>query len=198
MRGERGTRPLARRLMQERPRGADRDTRGANRVPCHDLRPWCVLRVEEPRGALPRPDVQPIVPHVFALPRRPNSLAPLAVLVPGLLLGACSDSALSVVCPGAMRPSVLVNVVDSVSRQDVAAQASGSWTMGAMTDSLRHVPPSVTGGPVRLGAFGPAGTYEVRITRPGSPVWVQRNIQVGEGSCGPFTVEFEARLAPAP
>jgi hypothetical protein len=146
------------------------------------------------RGA----DDKRIAPDVFALPRRPNFLAPLAVLVPGLLLGACSDSAVSVVCPGAMRPSVLVNVVDSVSRQDVAAQASGVWTMGTLTDSLRHVPPSVAGGPVRLGAYGPAGTYEVRVTRPGSPVWIQRNIEVGEGSCGPFTVEFEARLAPAP
>lgn len=145
---------------------------------------------------MPRTDVKRTAPDVFALPRRRLFRAPLAALLPGLLLGACSDSALSVVCPGEMRPSVLVTVVDSVSRESVAAQAAGVWINGNATDSLRHVPPAFTGGPVRLGAYGPAGTYEVRISRPGSPVWTLRNIEVGEGTCGPFTVEFEARLAP--
>lgn len=138
------------------------------------------------------------MPDVFALPRRPRFLAPLAVLVPGLLLGACSDSApLSVVCPGMTRPSVLVSVVDSVSREPLSVQATGSWITGTLADSLRHVPGDAQGQPPRLAAYGPAGTYEVRVLRPGSLPWIRRNVEVGQGTCGPYTVELEARLSPA-
>lgn len=132
---------------------------------------------------------------MFALPHPFPFRAPLAAVLACLPLGACAeDSAFSVVCPGVVNPSVVVTVVDSVSGESVVTGAGGSWTTGELSDSLRHLPGGTGTDPGRLAAYGPAGTYEVRVTRPGYPAWVRRNVEVGQGSCGPYTVELEARL----
>src|SRR5687767_14409190 len=86
-----------------------------------------------------------------------------------LALAACSDNALSVVCPGQERPSLLVNVLDSISGESVATESRGWWTMGGVTDSLRHLQPNTAEGAVLLAAYGPPGTYDVRVVRPGHP-----------------------------
>lgn len=109
-------------------------------------------------------------------------------------MGACDDAAFSVVCPGEALPSLLVNVVDSVSGESVSHEASGWWTTGAVTDSLRHVRPSNVDGAVRLAAYGPPGTYEVRVVHPGHPDWVRGNIQVVQGTCGPAAQDLVAQL----
>lgn len=111
-----------------------------------------------------------------------------------LALGACSDDALSVVCPGAIRPSLLVNVVDSLSGQSIAAEVSGRWSMGTVGDSLRHLQPSTAEGVVLLAAYGPPGAYDVRVARAGHPDWVRRGIVVEEGSCGPDARDLVAQF----
>lgn len=111
-----------------------------------------------------------------------------------LALGACSDDAMSVVCPGAIRPSLLVNVLDSISGESVAGEATGRWSMGTVGDSLRHLPPSTAEGVVLLAAYGPPGTYDVRVERPGHPDWVRRGIVVSEGSCGPDARDLVAQF----
>lgn len=122
-----------------------------------------------------------------------------ALLAPSLLClfaGACSDAAVSVVCPGEPPPSVLVNVVDATSGQSVSHEATGWWTTGTVSDSLRHVQPTNPDGPVRLAAFGPPGTYEVRVVRPGHADWVRSNIVVVQGTCGPDGEDLIAQLSP--
>lgn len=119
-----------------------------------------------------------------------------ALLAPAVLcmaLGACSDSATSLVCPGSMGPSVVVYVLDAQSGRSAVAQASGTWTGGGQSDSLRHVP-SATGTDTVLAAFGPVGTYQVRVARPGHTDWVRNDVVVTRGQCGPTREEFTATL----
>jgi hypothetical protein len=111
-----------------------------------------------------------------------------------LALGACSDSPLSVVCGGGLRPSVLVNVLDSISGQSAAAQARGWWTSGTLTDSLRHVPPTTSEGAVMLAAYGPPGLYDVRVEVAGRPEWIASGVVVAEGSCGPDARDLVAQF----
>lgn len=120
-----------------------------------------------------------------------KNFARLALLL-CLFLGACSDSATSLVCPGEAGPSVVVNVVDAVSGASVTHQASGTWTSGTRSDSLRHVmqPDSV----MVLAAFGPPGIYQVRVVRAGHEDWVSSDVMVPEGRCGPARSNVTATL----
>jgi hypothetical protein len=100
-----------------------------------------------------------------------------------LALGACSDMSTSVVCPGEAGPAVVVNVVDGLSGASVSRQASGTWTSGTLSDSLRHVVQADS--TVVLAAYGPPGVYHVRVVRPGHTEWVSGDLVVTEGRCGP-------------
>lgn len=115
-----------------------------------------------------------------------------------LALAACDDAATSVVCPGVAGPSLVVNVVDAFSGQSVTEQASGWWTAGTLsgtiTDSLRHVPSDAGDGTTLLAAFGPPGTYQVLVVRPGHEDWVRSDVQVSEGRCGPTRATVTATL----
>lgn len=120
-----------------------------------------------------------------------------AWLVPALLLlglAGCSDSATSLVCPARNGPSLVVYVLDAQTGRSVAPQASGWWTSGSTSDSLRHWPVQGTADTV-LAAFGPVGTYEVRVSRPGHETWVRSNVEVTRGQCGPSRAEFTATLS---
>lgn len=110
-----------------------------------------------------------------------------------LALGACSDLATNVVCDGALRPSLVVNVVDAVSGTSVASEARGWYTLGTVTDSLRHIQSAATG-EVLLAAFGPPGVYDLRVERPGAPNWVRTGVLVQEGQCGPYSEGLTAAL----
>jgi hypothetical protein len=119
-----------------------------------------------------------------------------ALLAPAVLcmaLGACDDTATSLVCPGNSGPSVVVYVLDAQSGRSVVGQASGTWTSGDLSDSLRHVP-TASGQDTVLAAFGPAGTYQVRVARPGHTDWVRSDVVVTRGQCGPTQAEFTATL----
>ncbi|HVH13680.1 MAG TPA: carboxypeptidase-like regulatory domain-containing protein [Longimicrobium sp.] len=116
--------------------------------------------------------------------------------VPALLflgLGACSDAATLLVCPSRPHPSLVVWVVDAETGLSVSEQASGTWRSGDMADSLHHV--STGDGSTVLAAFGPPGTYQVRVLRPGHADWVRDDIVVPPGQCGPARVEFTATHA---
>lgn len=117
-----------------------------------------------------------------------------ALIAPVLLfaaLAACSDMATQVVCPDRASPAVLVNVVDPSTNTSVSSEASGTWTNGTQRDSLVHVPNTATG-EIMLAAYGPPGVYEVRVVRPGHPVWVRGNIVVTQGVCGPQSADLTA------
>lgn len=102
-----------------------------------------------------------------------------------LLLAGCDDVSTTVVCEGAMVPSVLVSVVNA-SRQPLPA--TGTWVSGTMSDSLRHMPGAVA----HLAAYGPAGVYTVRVQPQGAGPWTATNVNVTQGQCGPATVYLEA------
>lgn len=118
----------------------------------------------------------------------------LAPLVLCLALGACDDTATSVVCPAEPGPSLLISVVDAVSGESVAPEASGWWTSGAVSDSLRHVSAQAQAGVTLLAAYGPPGLYDVRVQRPGRMDWVRTGIQVPPGTCGPVRTELTAQV----
>ena len=116
-------------------------------------------------------------------------LAALAVAA----AGACSDTAVNAVCPDAASPAVVVRVVDGLTQQRVDLQTTGTWTTGTVGDSLRHLG---TGPERYLAAIGPAGTYTVRVQRPGSAEWTRSGIVVPGATCGPQTQELTATLQP--
>ena len=118
----------------------------------------------------------------------------LAALLAACAVGACDDSATNVICPNAATPAVVVRVVDGVTQQRVELQVTGTWTTGAVSDSLRHLG---TGAERYLGAFGPAGTYTVRLQRPGFAAWERGGIVVPDATCGPQTQQLTATLAKA-
>jgi hypothetical protein len=111
-----------------------------------------------------------------------------------LALAACNDVSLSLVCPDEAQPSVVVGVVDGITRSSAAAESQGWFTVNGTTDSLRHGV-RIEGVP-QLFAFGPPGVYQVRIQRPGHMDWVQSNVIVQDSRCGPATVWLEATLQP--
>jgi hypothetical protein len=111
-----------------------------------------------------------------------------------LALAGCNDVALSLVCPDTAPPSVVVGVLDQTTRLSATGESVGWYTVGSVTDSMRHAV-RVEGVP-QLFAFGPPGVYEVRIHRPGHTDWVQSNVVVLEGQCGPATVWLEATPQP--
>lgn len=108
--------------------------------------------------------------------RAPRTLALLC-----LGLAGCSDSATSVVCPGQAAPALLVRVVDATTRESVAAEARGGWSTGAVSDSMRHVVDP--NGESVLAVFGPPGTYQLHVQRPGYPEWVRSGVDVRGGAC---------------
>jgi hypothetical protein len=120
-----------------------------------------------------------------------------ALLAPALCLAlaACDDVALSLVCPDEQQPSVVVGVLDPATGESVAAEAHGWYTVGGVTDSLRHQV-RVEGMP-QLVAFGPPGVYQLRVQRPGHTEWVRSNLVVEQADCGPATVRVFATLQPA-
>ena len=118
-----------------------------------------------------------------------------ATLAPALCLAlAACDQSLSFVCPDSQQPALLRQVVDAGTQELVAAEAAGWWTVGAVTDSLRHV--QGTGGSMELAAYGPPGVYQIRVLRPGHSEWVRTNVVVQESECGPATVRLTAVPAP--
>lgn len=118
-----------------------------------------------------------------------------ATLAPALCLAlAACDQSLSFVCPDSEQPAILLQVVDAGTHESVAAEANGWWTVGAVTDSLRHV--QRAGGVMELAAYGPSGVYQIRVLRPGHAEWTRANLVVAESACGPATVRLTAMPAP--
>jgi hypothetical protein len=117
----------------------------------------------------------------------------LAALAAAVAAGACNDMAFDAVCPDVASPAIIVRVVDGPTQQRVDMQATGTWATGTLGDSLRHLG---AGTERYLGAIGPAGTYTVRVQRPGSAMWTRSGIMVPGATCGPQTQELTATLQP--
>jgi len=117
-------------------------------------------------------------------------LLPAACLCVVAALAACDDTPVLEVCSGLPVPSVRVRVMEAATSAEASVAASGMWVVGERSDSLRHAVPDNG----YLYGFGPAGTYTLVVQRPGFVSWSLYGVEVQPGSCGPATVEVEARL----
>lgn len=84
--------------------------------------------------------------------------------------------------------SVLVTVVDSVTGNNIAANATGAFVTGTYADSLRHDFPTL------LAAYGPPGRYSLVVQHFGYVSWGVRDVQVRMGECGLEPATVTARL----
>ncbi|HEU4326210.1 MAG TPA: hypothetical protein VFS21_23930, partial [Roseiflexaceae bacterium] len=130
--------------------------------------------------------------HVLPLPMKTSTLLAPALC---LALAGCDDVAVSVVCPHSLQPSLVVNVFDSAGLS-VAHETRGWYTVGTLTDSLRHTVQAADGAP-QLVAFGPPGVYQVRIQTPGQPERTLSGLEVNSAECGPDTRHVNIQLQPA-
>ena len=132
-------------------------------------------------------------------------------LVPALVAGvlaACSDLSTSVVCPGEPDPALQIAVLDAATSESITTTAHGTFTVGTLSDSLRHgasralvvpvagqsdSPPPDPGAASRLHAFGPPGSYQVSVSHDGYASWSTR-VQVTPDMCDVGTVELSVPL----
>ncbi len=121
---------------------------------------------------------------------RARSIAAVAALP---LLGACADTALSIICPPEPDPAIAVAVVDTGATRSLTRQASGWFTVGAQSDSLRYrATPSGEG----LFATGPVGSYRIEVRVPGYAPWSADGVRVAASACGVQTVRLVATPRP--
>jgi hypothetical protein len=119
-----------------------------------------------------------------------------------LMLSAGCQSPSEVMCPGVVSRAVEVDVVDARTGAWAAAGASGEVQDGAFVEALQPVgwrgtPPNDTA--TTLGAaLGRAGTYTVRLTKPGYAPYERADVRARAGRCGVETARLTARLTPAP
>lgn len=101
------------------------------------------------------------------------------------------------ICPAVAEPAVIVEVRNAVTDDPEAENADGVLVDGEYTDSLRINEETDEGIPVALaGGFERAGTYAVRIDKPGFQTWTREGVDVDEGKCGPKTKRLKARTEP--
>lgn len=112
-----------------------------------------------------------------------------------LLLAGCDFG--NPICPATAEPAVIVEVRDAVTEDPEAENAEGVLIDGDYTDSLRIQEETDDGIPVTLaGGFERAGTYSVRIDKPGFQTWTRDDVDVDDGECGPETERLNARIEP--
>lgn len=112
-----------------------------------------------------------------------------------LLFSGCDSN--NPICPAVAEPAVIVEVRNAVTEDPEAENAEGVLIDGNYTDSLRIKEETDEGIPVALaGGFERAGTYSVRIDKPGFQAWTREGVDVDEGECGPETERLDARIEP--
>ena len=112
-----------------------------------------------------------------------------------LLLAGCDFG--NPICPTVADPAVIVEVRNAVTEAPEAENAEGVLIDGNYIDSLRIKEETDEGIPVALaGGFERAGTYTVRIDKPGFQTWTREGVDVDEGECGPETERLNARIEP--
>ena len=116
-----------------------------------------------------------------------------AVLVLAALCSACGESPL--VCTDIPKWALDVVILDAHADAPAAAGASVIAVNGSYYDSVFVSPEtnSVNTSRVRAAVSGPAGSYTVRVRKPGfAPV--QQNVTVPGGQCGSEMTEVVAYL----
>ena len=108
-----------------------------------------------------------------------------------LLFGGCDILSPDNDCPR-RRPSIVLDVVDSVSNAPAAAGADAEVRFnGGYTGVLIAVSPSV----MQLSPeLGEAGVHEVTVSKDGYKTWRKSDVRVESGKCGLVTTRLTVRL----
>ena len=128
----------------------------------------------------------------FSVPMRVFSFLAACVF---LLLAGCDFG--NPICPAVAEPAVVVEVRNAVTDDPEAENADGVLIDGEYTDSLRVNEETDEGILIALaGGFERAGTYTVRVEKPGFQTWTREGVDVDDGECGPKTEQLTARIEP--
>lgn len=123
--------------------------------------------------------------------------AMLAVVVLGL--AGCENDPVGFGCTLEARSSVTVTVIDSASGTGRARGATVILRDGAYTDSsVFALDDPLPGDSIFYftNTFERAGTFTVRVRRPGYALWERQNVQVTSDQCHVVTARVRARLQP--
>ena len=122
----------------------------------------------------------------------------LSWLVCGVLGSACNSPTDETVCPGVLRPALVVEVRDANSRAPLGAGTTVWYQLRGVRDSLP------TAGwitaddvlvPIAFAGGRGAGTYRVDVSHLGYRLWTAI-ATVRAGVCGLETAELHAELVP--
>ncbi len=128
--------------------------------------------------------------------RRGIGAALLSVI---LGLASCTNDPISFACTDEARASIMVTVLDSVTGTGLARGATVVLQDGAYSDSSVFGPGDPIPGDSVFYAtqtYERAGTYSVRVRRPGYALWAREGVQVTADQCHVVTVRVRARLQP--
>jgi hypothetical protein len=121
---------------------------------------------------------------------RAESVAKPALLHALVALLAASTAACSadLVCTASPPVAVTADVFDSVTNASAAHRSSLILDGSGIYDSVYHEASnpgdSLTLNPLRTGASGKPGTYEVRLRHAGYQLWRKRDVHVDGDRCG--------------
>lgn len=114
----------------------------------------------------------------------------LAVLV----LAGCGDSPTDpILCTEEFRFGLSIQVLNGRTGAGEAVGAEGTITEGDYVETLQ-----VFGDDAMFGAGERAGTYDIRITKPGFIDWTALQVTVTADECHVQTVILQANLVPLP
>lgn len=114
-------------------------------------------------------------------------------------LAGCANDPIGIVCTDEARASVMVTVLDSVSGAGLARGATLVLQDGAYRDSsVFALDDPLPGDSVfyATNTYERAGTYTVRVRRPGYALWERQNVLVTRDECHVVAARVRARLQP--
>ena len=116
-----------------------------------------------------------------------------------LVAGAASTLMACGPCDTSIVPSIVVEVVDSVTGEAAASGALGVATDGGYADTLEVHSLDPTGRPLSLATRGERiGTYLVRVTQAGYAAWERDDVRIRQEECHTNQVNLTARLQRTP
>ena len=125
-----------------------------------------------------------------------------ALVTTALLLAGCEGSSFSpAVCTTEAPSSIVVTAHDARSGAALSTGTSLILQNGAYVDSVetvRDLPATASGLLGPTSTYERAGTFSVRVRRPGYLLWARDGVQVTADRCHVQTARLDARLEPVP
>lgn len=119
----------------------------------------------------------------------------VAALSLGLVTGC--ERILGTDCTDMVERAIEVEILDAATGAALAAGAVGTIVSSDHSEALLPA-----GGAadtlISLGAYGPAGMYDVEVTHPGYLPWRREGVRVRSGRCGVETARLKAALQQLP